>query len=86
MAMSVRLDAETERLLERLARTRQSTKSSVLRDAIRLLAKPEHGATGRTPYEQAFDLIGCVSGGPRDLSQRTGERFRHVLKERAKSR
>jgi predicted DNA-binding protein len=86
MATSVRLDLETERLLERLARTRRSSKSAVLRDAIHLLAKPESKAGEATPYELALDLIGCVRGGPSDLSQRTGERFRRLLRERVKSR
>lgn len=31
------------------------------------------------PYEAIADLIGCVKGGPPDLSKRTGERFRELL-------
>lgn len=36
-----------------------------------------------TPYEMVEDLIGCVSGGPEDLSSRTGEKFRALLLETA---
>ena len=31
------------------------------------------------PYEAIADLIGCVKGGPSDLSENTGEKFRDLL-------
>ncbi len=34
------------------------------------------------PYEAIADLIGCVKGGPPDLSERTGERFRELLTQK----
>lgn len=80
MPMSVRLDAKTERLVERLARARGQTKSEVVRDAIGALVKEtQETAQAVTPYERVKDLVGCVSGGPRDLSERTGEKFRQLL-------
>lgn len=36
------------------------------------------------PYEAIADLIGCVRGGPPDLSERTGENFRELLTQRQK--
>ncbi|MEP7010992.1 MAG: hypothetical protein ABJC13_11775 [Acidobacteriota bacterium] len=37
----------------------------------------------RTLYAElldlATDLIGCVSGGPPDLSEQTGKKFRQIL-------
>ena len=34
------------------------------------------------PYEAIADLIGCVKGGPPDLSQNTGEKFREGLTQK----
>ncbi|MBI2458479.1 MAG: CopG family transcriptional regulator [candidate division NC10 bacterium] len=86
MPTTVRLDPETESLIRRLARKTGRTKSQVIRDAIRALAgseAPTEAAGG--PYEAVAHLIGCVSGGPKDLSERTGEKFRKLLLERARS-
>ena len=84
MPTSVRLDAETERLLERLARTRSQSKSDVIREAIETLAAqesvvPEDG----TVYDQISDLIRCVDDGPPNLSERTGEKFRGLLTKKS---
>jgi len=67
---SVRLDPETERALEQLARSRSVSKSEVVRQAIELLASQE------APFDRVADLIGSVRGGPLDLSEQTGKRFR----------
>jgi Arc/MetJ-type ribon-helix-helix transcriptional regulator len=75
---SVRLDPETERALEQLARSRSVSKSEVVRQAIELLASQERQA----PFDRIGDLIGCVRGGPADLSEETGTRFRQLLAER----
>ncbi len=80
MPMSVRLDAKTERLVERLARKRGQTKSEIVREAIGTMAQQMNGSDGaKHPYEAIKELIGCVRGGPPDLSVKTGERFRHLL-------
>jgi predicted transcriptional regulator len=86
MPITVRLDPETESLIKRLAKKTGRTKSQVIRDAIRALVRSE-AATGErgTPYEAIAHLIGCASGGPKDLSERTGEKFRKLLLERARS-
>jgi len=87
MPLSVRLDARTESLIGRLARKRRQTKSAVIRDAIGALAKQEEqGAGKKRPYDLVAHLIGCVKGGPRDLSMRTGEKFRQMLVERSRKR
>jgi hypothetical protein len=87
MALSVRLDARTESLIGRLARKRRQTKSEVIRDAIGVLAKQEEkGTEKKRPYDLVAHLIGCVKGGPRDLSVRTGEKFRQMLVERRRNR
>lgn len=87
MAISVRLDPETERLVERLAKRRRQTKSEVVRDALGMLAEQEKGADGKKlPYDRVSHLIGCVRGGPPDLSVRTGAKFAELLRERTKRR
>lgn len=80
MPLTVRVDLKTERMLERLARQRGRTKSEVVRDAISVLAKSvDAQGPAEHPYDKVRDLIGCVHGGPADLSVRTGEAFRRML-------
>ena len=87
MTMSVRMDAETERLLENLARERGSTKSEIVREAVRLAARRRpRTRTVKRPHEAFGGVIGSVRGGPPDLSERTGERFRKLLLDRRRKR
>ncbi len=80
MPTSVRLDTKTERLVERLARAKGRTKSEVIREAIVIAADRDAQARiGDRPYEAVAHLIGAVRGGPRDLSVKTGEKFRRLL-------
>lgn len=80
MPISVRLDDSTRHLLRRLAHRKACTQSEIIREAITVLARQEHVAEQATrPYELVEDLIGCVSGGPDDLSEATGRRFRDLL-------
>jgi hypothetical protein len=87
MALSVRLDAKTESLIGRLARKRRQTKSEVIRDAIGELARQEEmGGEKKRPYDLVAHLIGCVKGGPKDLSRDAGKKFHEALVERARKR
>jgi len=87
MPLSVRLDDKTESLIGRLARKRRQTKSEVIRDAVGVLAQQEESGSDRTrPYDRVAHLIGCVKGGPRNLSARSGEKFRRLLLDRRRSR
>lgn len=81
MPTSVRLDTKTEALIDRLAKRRGETKSEIIREALKRLAKQE-GALGRpvTPYEAMAPFLGCAKGGPPDLSERTGRRFAEILR------
>lgn len=80
MPTSVRLDPQTERVVSRLARKTGLSKSEIIRKAVSLFvsrgSRPEGPAV---PYEVMRPLLGCVRGGPRDRSERTGEKFREVL-------
>jgi len=82
--MSIRLDAETDRRLDEMARRRGQTRSRVVRTAIETLAQQSQGQT--TPFGKMAHLIGCVSGGPRDLASHSGERFREMLARRNRRR
>jgi Arc/MetJ-type ribon-helix-helix transcriptional regulator len=87
MPVSVRLDAKTESLIDRLARKRRQTKSEVIRDAIGVLANQEDkGAEKKRPYDLVAHLIGCVKGGPRHLSVAAGKKFHEMLVERSRKR
>jgi len=87
MPMSLRLDAETERLVNRLARTRRQTKSEVLREAVRALAKEQQTSrSGPTLHDAIAHHIGCFDSGGMNLSAKTGRRFAALLAERARGR
>lgn len=85
--MSLRLDDDTERLVARLARRRRQTKSEVLREAIRALAREHQSApSGPTLYDAIAHHIGCFDSGGMNLSTRTGRRFTALVRERARAR
>jgi hypothetical protein len=81
--ISVRVSERTRREVGRLARASGRTESAVVREAI-------EEYVGRTPapgpYEALRDVIGMVEGGPTDLSEKTGEKFRALLLARRAAR
>jgi predicted transcriptional regulator len=85
MPTTVRLDPRTETLLQRLSKKSGLTKSQVIRKAIQRLAEAEGAAGTRVrPYDAIAHLIGRIKDGPPDLSERTGEKVRKLLAERAR--
>ena len=87
MPTSVRVDGETEALLERAARLRAATKSELIRMALKqFCSKIVMGKAG-TPYESIKDVIGCADG-PSDLARRSRdylhEAFRGGQRRRAR--
>ena len=81
------MDADTERLVKRLARARAQTKSDVVREALRVLAQEELAPrSGPTLYDAIVQHIGCFDSGGLNLSTRTGERFAALLAERTRGR
>jgi ribbon-helix-helix CopG family protein len=86
MATSVRMDLETERLLDQLAREHGVSKSQVIRDAVRLAARKARPGRVTRPYDSFREVIGLVKGGPPDLSERTGTSFRRLLVDRETGR
>ena len=52
-----------------------------------MLAKQEEkGAENKRPYDLVAHLIGCVKGGPKNLSVDAGKKFHEMLVERARKR
>ena len=87
MGTSVRLPARLERLVSRVAKERGSTKSEVIRSVLTVLEHEGRAPHARpTPYEAMKHLIGCASGGPPDLSEKTGKKFRAMLVRRRTAR
>jgi hypothetical protein len=82
--ISVRVSERTGREVARVARASGRTESAVMREAIEGYIA---GSPALRPYEALQDVIGMVEGGPTDLSERTGEKFRAMLLgRRARSR
>jgi predicted DNA-binding protein len=84
--ISIRLDAETEQRLRRLAHATGGTLSSVVREAVAEYGAVREQATLETrPYDRLAHLIGVVDRKA-DRSERTGETLRSVLKRRHRAR
>ena len=71
--------------MRRIAKRRRITVSEVIRDAISHLAEAEEQKPVR-PYDQIADLIGSVRGLSPDLSERTGEGFARIVRDKAERR
>lgn len=88
MIMTLRLDAATASHVARLARRRRMTRSALIREAIAMLDRDGPGNAG--PRESMYEgmkrlgVIGCIRGGPPDLSVNTGEKVRRILEEKRK--
>jgi len=80
MPTSVRLDPETEALLDQLARTYRRTKSDILREALHCLAQDKQVKdVDNGPYTLVADLIGIAQGGPDNLARCHKRAFRDLL-------
>jgi hypothetical protein len=87
MITTLRLPAETEALVRRIAKRTGRSKSRVIRDALALLAEREAAEEGEErPYQVVAHLIGSVDSGGQRLSERTGQRFARLLADRRRGR
>ena len=84
MPFSVRLDPETESMIDRLARVSGKSRSSVVREAVARYATAVDA--DKTGYERLKPLIGAIRSGRSDLSRNTGRRFTALLKQRRAER
>lgn len=85
--VSIRLDAETEQRLRRLAHETGGTMSSVVREAVTAYgaAWDSQEAASSVPFTRLQHLIGVVSSRT-DRSERTGETFHAALQARQRAR
>jgi len=80
--VTLRLDQDLRRRVERIAKRKQCTSSAAMREAIETwVAREENSGTF---FDSIKDLVGCVEGGddPR-LSENTGRKFTDMLQARA---
>jgi hypothetical protein len=49
-----------------------------------LAKQEENGAENKRPYDLVAHLIGCVKGGPKDLSVDAGKKFHGMLVARTR--
>lgn len=86
MALTVRLDAKTERLLNMLAKRRRQTRSDIVREAIERFGADEAAPEQPSVYEQWIDVLGTGRTGGRDPSKTTGELFTEIVRQKARAR
>ncbi len=65
---AVRIDAQTLRRVQELARAEGVAAEEIIRAAVEDYAAESERTTGWLERASAFALIGCVDGGPADLS------------------
>ena len=82
MPFSVRLDEETEALLNKTARALDTTKSEVLKASIHDFCKKTLEDKKKRPYELILDLIGRESSGKGDLAINSEEILRKAFKRK----
>jgi hypothetical protein len=81
MALTVRMSAETERALNRLAKRTKLSRSDVVREAIARYENSDSHASAAGPYQDWVDVIGVVDIGARDAGRTTGEQFAETLRK-----
>lgn len=86
MPVSVRLDKETEELLEKAARIMSKPRSRVMKESIRNFCLRIVEQEKKTPYELSKDLIGKEGSGRGDLSARGEEILREMLRKKHRDR
>ncbi|TMI79013.1 MAG: ribbon-helix-helix protein, CopG family [Bacillati bacterium ANGP1] len=79
MAMSVRLDPETEALVRRISRSSRRSHSEVIRDAIRRMATEIPAAYPDTVYDRIADIVAIAQGGRRRYAGRSEEVLRALF-------
>lgn len=81
-ALNVRIDPTTLDLIDRVAHRTGRTRSEVVRDALKTLRARGEDLSTPPPSQAMAKMIGCWDSGGLRLSERTGERFAHMLAEK----
>lgn len=82
MAISVRLDPESEALLEKTAKALNKTKTDVVKQSIRAYCRKALDEESKRPYHLMADLIGKESSGRGNLSADHEEILRRAFSRR----
>jgi len=77
--LSVRIGEKARRAVARCARASGRSESAVVREAIEAYLGRE---AGEAPYPALRHLIGIVAGGPANLSVRSRDKLRRLLRRR----
>ena len=80
MPISVRLDDETEALLNKTAKALDTTKSKILKASVRDFCKKTLGEKRKKPYNLISDLIGNEFSGKGDLAINSEKILRKAFK------
>jgi predicted transcriptional regulator len=86
MVISVRLDPDTRRKLDKLTRAHRVSRSELVRRAIQEMAKENPATEESNVYERIKHLAGSIDGLPRNLSHRTGDKFYEIVMEKHRRR
>lgn len=86
MPVSVRLDKETEELLEKAARIVSKPRSRVMKESIRDYCLKIVEQEKKSPYDLSKDLIGKEGSGRGDLSVRGEEILREMFSKKRNAR
>jgi predicted DNA-binding protein len=84
MPFSLRLDADTEAKIRRLAAATRRSKSEVVREAVAHYA-PEaetEAARGQSAFDRLKPFIGSVTTGGANLSKDTHAKYRKLLRRK----
>ncbi|MBI5211801.1 MAG: hypothetical protein HY957_00320 [Nitrospirae bacterium] len=86
MPVSVRLDKETEELLNKASKIAGTPKSKLMKNSIKEYCAGIIMQKKITPYELSKDLIGKQGSGRKDLSMRGEEIMREMFKKKKHDR
>jgi hypothetical protein len=82
MPISVRLDKETEEILEKTSRILGTSKTDVIKKSLKEYCSGIMSGKGQTPYELTKDLLGKEGSGKGDLSIRGEEILRALFRRK----
>jgi hypothetical protein len=83
MSVSVRLDEETEALLNKTAKMLRTTKSKILKASIQDFCKKTIEKKRKKPYDLIYDLIGKEHSGNGNLAINAEEILRKRLNKKS---
>lgn len=84
--LTVRLKAEEERILKKIASELKRSQSDIVREAIMRYAKEKLQGPAGSAADRLKPWTGIVDSGGMDLSTRTGRKFAELLEQRKRDR